>query len=305
MSWNAGRAFKDQPESPALKPPPFEYYAPTDLNEAIALLSGCENARLLAGGQSLMAMLNMRYVFPDRIVDLNRVAELDFIREQADAIAVGAMTRQRTVQRSQLIAARLPVLPKALRHVGHFQTRNRGTIGGSLCQLDPAAELPAVAMAYDAIAVANGPGGRRDIPFEQFPLTFMTSALAPDEILTCVLFTPWRGRIGTGFSEFSRRHGDFAVAGAVALLSAGATGVVARASLTVFGIAEAPRRVPEAESVLVGHRASPEVIDAAASLCIAHATLEDAYGSAEYRGHVAAAMAKDALNEAASELERG
>jgi aerobic carbon-monoxide dehydrogenase medium subunit len=287
-----------------LKPPPFEYFAPTELSEAIALLSSCENARLLAGGQSLMAMLNMRYLFPDRIVDLNRVSEVDFIHEEVDAISVGAMTRQRTLQRSPVIAARLPVIPKALRYVGHFQTRNRGTIGGSLCQLDPSAELPAIAMAYDATVVASGPGGQRDIPFDQFPLMFMTSSLAPDEILTCVHFNPWRGKVGTGFSEFSRRHGDFAIAGAIALLGGGEQGIIHRASLTLFGIAEAPKRVRDAEAVLVGRGAAPDVIDEAARLCIAHATLEDAYGSAEYRGHVAAAMAKSALNEAAAELDR-
>jgi carbon-monoxide dehydrogenase medium subunit len=288
-----------------LKPPPFEYYAPTELSEAIGLLSGCENARLLAGGQSLMPMLNMRYVFPDRIVDLNRVAELDFVHEEADTIAVGAMTRQRTLQRSRAVAARLPVIAKALRYVGHFQTRNRGTIGGSLCQLDPAAELPAIAIAYDAVVVARGPGGRRTIPFEGFALTFMTSALAPDEILTSVRFTPWRGRVGTGFAEFARRHGDFAVAGAVALVAGGERGTIACGSVTVFGIAEAPRRVREAERALAGRRATPEVIAEAAALAIPYATLEDAYGSAEYRGHVAAEMVTNALNEAVAELERG
>ena len=156
-----------------MKPPPFEYFAPTDLTQAIDLLSGSDNARILAGGQSLMAMLNMRYVFPDRIVDLNHISELDFIREHTDAIAIGAMTRQRTLQRSPEIAVSLPLIPKALRHVGHFQTRNRGTLGGSLCQLDPSAELPAIAMAYDATVVAAGPQGHRDIPFAQFPVTYM------------------------------------------------------------------------------------------------------------------------------------
>jgi len=287
-----------------LKPPRFEYFAPSKLGEAIALLSGCESARPLAGGQSLIPMLNMRYVFPDRIVDLNRVSELDFIEKQADAIVVGAMTRQRTLERSPVIAAGLPVIPRALRYVGHFQTRNRGTIGGSLCHLDPSAELPAVAMAYDATVVATGPLGQRDIAFDRFPVTFMTSSLAPDEILTAVRFTPWRGKVATGFSEFSRRHGDFAVAGAIALLEGGEQGIIHRASLTLFGIAEAPKRARDAETVLVGHRAAADAIEEAARLCIAHATVNDNYGSAEYRGHVAAAMAKAALSEASAELDR-
>jgi carbon-monoxide dehydrogenase medium subunit len=287
-----------------LKPPPFEYFAPTKLTEAVALLSECENARLLAGGQSLMAMLNMRYVFADRIIDLNRVPELDFVQEEDGAITIGAMTRQRNLQRSQLIGSALPVVPKALRYVGHFQTRNRGTIGGSLCQLDPSAELPAVAMAYDATVEVTSPRGQRSMPFSRFPVTFMTSSLAPDEILTSVRFAPWQGKVGTGFSEFSRRHGDFAVAGAIALLEGGDQGSIRRASLTLFGVSEAPRRVRDAEEALIGHRPVPELIDKVAKLCIAHATLEDTFGSAEYRGHVAASMAELALREAAAELHR-
>jgi carbon-monoxide dehydrogenase medium subunit len=195
------------------------------------------------------------------------------------------------------------VIPKALRYVGHFQTRNRGTIGGSLCQLDPSAELPAIARAYDATIVATGPQGQRSIPFDQFPVMYMTASLGPDEILTAVRFTPWSGITGSGFSEFSRRHGDFAVAGAIALLEDDGKGTLRRASLTLFGIAEAPRRAHDAEAVLVRERFSAGLVEEAAMLCIAHSTLEDTYGSAEYRGAVAAEMAKSALNEAWAELE--
>lgn len=285
-----------------MKPPPFEYFAPTALSDAVELLSGSDNARLLAGGQSLMAMLNMRYVFPDRVIDLNRVAELDFIREDNDEIVVGAMTRQRALQRSAQISARIPVLPKALRYVGHFQTRNRGTIGGSLCQLDPSAELPAVAMAYDAMIEAVGPNGLRLIPFAEFPMMFMTSSLAADEILTAVRFKPWTGAIGTGFREFSRRHGDFAVAGAIALLRSDANKTIRQASLTLFGIAEAPVRARDAEASLTGCRIDDELFSKASQLCIPLATLNDTYGSADYRGHVAAAMARHALVEAAADM---
>jgi carbon-monoxide dehydrogenase medium subunit len=285
-----------------LKPPPFEYFAPTTLSEAVDLLSSSDNARLLAGGQSLMAMLNMRYVFPDRIVDLNRVAELDFIREDNDEIVVGAMTRQRTLQRSAQIGSRIPVLPKALRHVGHFQTRNRGTIGGSLCQLDPSAELPAVAMAYDAVIEAIGPNGPRLIPFAEFPLMFMTPSIATNEIVTAIRLKPWKGMTGSGFREFSRRHGDFAIGGAIALLRAGADGIIQQASLTLFGIAEAPVRARDAEALLTGSRIDNELFKRASQLCIPLATLADTYGSADYRAHVAAAMAQHALVEAATDM---
>ena len=286
-----------------MKPPPFEYFAPTKLGEAVNLLSASENARVLAGGQSLMAMLNMRFVFPDRVIDLNRVPELDFIEQDVDHIAIGAMTRQRTLQRSAFIAAQMPVIPKALRYVGHFQTRNRGTIGGSLCQLDPSAELPAIAMAYDAVVEAEGPNGKRSIPMPEFASSYMTTSLALDEVLTCIRFKPWQGRTGSGFCEFSRRHGDFAVAGAIALLEAGNDNRVTRASVTLFGITETPKRAHDVEALLVGHRLTADLSEQASQLCIGHATLEDPYGSAEYRGHVAAAMAKNALEEARCELD--
>lgn len=250
-----------------------------------------------------MAMLNMRYVIPDRLIDLNRISSLDFISEIEDEVVIGAMTRQRSLERSGAIGAKLPVMQKALRFVGHFQTRNRGTIGGSLCQLDPSAELPAIAMAYDAILDVKGPNGRRSIPFAEFPVMFMTSSLAADEILTAIHIRPWIGTVGSGFSEFSRRHGDFAVAGAIALLHADKGNIVQRASLTLFGVSEMPVRVREAEQVLMGKRIDDEVIDDASKSCLAHATLEDPYGSADYRGHVATAMAKRALREAASELD--
>lgn len=285
-----------------MKPPPFEYFAPTTLAECVELVSQSDNARLLAGGQSLMAMLNMRYVIPDRIVDLNRVSSLDFINDAQDEIVIGAMTRQRTLERSPTIKARLPIIQKALRFVGHFQTRNRGTIGGSLCQLDPSAELPAIAMAYDAILEANGPNGQRTIPFAEFPLMFMTSSLAGDEILTAIRLKPWTGKVGSGFSEFSRRHGDFAVAGAIAMLSVDRKDSIERASLTLFGVAEAPVRAHNAEEILIGNRINERLIESACERCAAYVTLEDPYGSANYRGHVAASMAKRALGEAAGEL---
>lgn len=287
---------------PALKPPPFEYFAPTSLSQAVDLHAGSDNARLLAGGQSLMAMLNMRYVFPDRIIDLNRIAELDYIRDEGEEIVIGAMTRQRTLQRSALMGARLPVIAKALRYVGHFQTRNRGTIGGSLCQLDPSAELPAVAMAYDAVVEAVGPNGRRPIPFAEFPLMFMTSSLAADEILTAVRLKPWTGKSGSGFREFSRRHGDFAIAGAIALLRAADDGTILQAALTLFGIAPAPVRARAAEELLTGNRIDHALFDQASQLCVTLATLADTYGSADYRGNVAAAMAQRALSEAAADV---
>jgi aerobic carbon-monoxide dehydrogenase medium subunit len=285
-----------------LKPPAFEYFAPTQLSEAVQLFGQCENARLLAGGQSLMAMLNMRFLFPDQLIDLNGVGELDHIHEVNGEIVIGAMTRQRTLQRSEVIASHLPVIPKALRYVGHIQTRNRGTLGGSLCQLDPSAELPALAMAYDAVVEAIGPNGQRSIPFAEFPAFFMTPSLEPNEILTAVRFKPWPGRVGYGFQEFSRRHGDFAIGGAISMLSIDTHSTIDRAAVTLFGIAHAPVRASEAEALLTGQRPSATLFQRAGELCLDLATLDDTYGSASYRGHVAAAMVERALAESQADL---
>lgn len=284
-----------------MKPPPFEYFAPATLADAVRLLSTLANPRLLAGGQSLMPMLNMRYLFPDQIIDLNAVAELDFIRESGGDVIIGAMTRQRMLQRSPVVALRLPLFARALRYVGHVQTRNRGTIGGSLCHLDPSAELPALAMAYDAVVEATGPGGTRSISFTAFPAGYMTPDLRAGEILTSLRFTPWATGAGYGFREFSRRHGDFAIAGAIAMLELDEAGAIARASLTLFGVAPAPVRAQAAEAMLAGLRPSKDLLVAAAQSCIELATLEDPYAGARYRGQVAATMAEHALLEAAAE----
>lgn len=287
-----------------MKPPPFEYFAPARLDEAVSLLAGQDNAKLLAGGQSLVPMLNMRFVLPDRVVDLNRVEDLAFIREEGEEVVIGGMTRQRALEHSALLRARLPVFAKALAHVGHIQTRNRGTIGGSLCQLDPSAELPALAAAHDAVIEVEGPSGRRRLNWAAFPAFYMTPSIEPDEIVAAIRMTPWKGRCGTGFAEFARRHGDFAIAGAVVLLTADASGTLTSASLTALGIAQAPVRIAEAEAMLAGRRPEPGLIRDAAEHCRAHASLEDSYASAEYRGAVAVATMRRALDEAAAEIAR-
>src|SRR5688572_23731656 len=167
-----------------MKPPPFSYHDPETVGDVVALLARLDNARLLAGGQSLMPMLNFRYVLPDHVVDLNRVEGLAYLREAGGALEIGAMTRQSDIERSSLARGRCPLMHEAILQVGHRQTRNRGTLGGSLCQLDPAAELVAVAAALDATVSIEGPRGKRELPFADFPAGYMTPALAPDEVLT-------------------------------------------------------------------------------------------------------------------------
>ena len=207
-----------------MKPPPFSYHDPSSVGEVISLLGSLENPKLLAGGQSLMPMLNMRYVMPDHVIDLNKVDGLSYITENSGTISIGGMTRQRDLEYSDVIKAKCPLMHDALLQVGHRQTRNRGTIGGSLSHLDPAAELPAVCAAHDAIIVVQGPNGEREIPFADFPVAYMTPATEMDELLTGVKIPAWAEGHGYAFVEFARRHGDFAITSAAALLEVGGDG---------------------------------------------------------------------------------
>ena len=214
---------------------------------------------MLAGGQSLMPMLNMRYVLPDHVIDLNRVDGLSYIREQNGAlengaIEIGAMTRQRDIEFSDAVRARCPLMHEAIGQVGHRQTRNRGTLGGSLCHLDPAAELVAVAAALDAKLTVTGKNGARSIDFSAFPVGYMTPALEPDELLTAATFPCWSARHGHGFVEFSRRHGDFAILSAAALIEEDDNGKVTRAAVTIGGLGPAPVRARDVERALVGDK---------------------------------------------------
>src|ERR1700739_2600332 len=159
-----------------MKPPPFSYHDPRTVEEAVGLLARLDNAKLLAGGQSLMPMLNMRFVLPDHVIDLNRVEGLGFIREAPGALEIGAMTRQRDIEFSDVVRQRCPLMYDAIRHVGHRQTRNRGTLGGSLCHLDPSAELVSIAAALDAVVSVAGPAGTREIKFDSFPAGYMSPA---------------------------------------------------------------------------------------------------------------------------------
>src|SRR5438876_6934656 len=169
-----------------MKPPPFRYHDPKTVSETIGLLGSLENAKLLAGGQSLMPMLNMRFVLPDHIVDINRVEGLSYIRESngggQGALEVGAMTRQRDLEYSDAVRTHWPIMHEALLQVGHRQTRNRGTMGGSLCHLDPAAELVSLALGYDAVVSIAGPNGQREIAFADFPAAYMAPAIEPNEL---------------------------------------------------------------------------------------------------------------------------
>jgi aerobic carbon-monoxide dehydrogenase medium subunit len=287
-----------------MKPPPFSYHDPKTVAEVIGLLSTLDNAKLLAGGQSLMPMLNFRYVQPDHVIDLNRVEGLAYIRETADGMEVGAMTRQRDLEFSALVERRFPLMHEAIRSIGHRQTRNRGTIGGSLCHLDPAAELVSCALTLDTVAVIEGPAGRREIAFRDFPLGYLTPAVEPAEVLTAVRFTAWPGGHGWAFEEFARRHGDFAIVSAAVLLQADAAGRITRAAVTLGGMGAVPARAGELEAALTGAAPDAAFLCEACETCRRLDALDDTHATAAYRQHLATVMARRALDKAYARVTR-
>lgn len=283
-----------------MKPPPFSYHDPNSVDDAVALLSQHENAKVLAGGQSLMPMLNMRYVLPDHVIDLNKIEGLSYIREDGDALEIGAMTRQRDLEYSDSVKRLCPVMHEAIQQIGHRQTRNRGTIGGSLSHLDPAAELPAICAATDAVIQVQGPNGRREIPFAEYPAGYMTPSFEMDEILVGIRIPGWPAGHGYGFVEFARRHGDFAVASSAALLEVGSDGKISRASVTIGGVGAAPVRMSAIEEALIGESGSEDRFRELCEACREIDAMGDVYASTEYRQHLATVMSRRALVKAYS-----
>jgi aerobic carbon-monoxide dehydrogenase medium subunit len=285
-----------------MKPPPFHYHDPRSVDEVVSLIGRLDNAKLLAGGQSLMPMLNFRFVQPDHIVDLNRVAGLSYIREANGELEIGAMTRQRDVEFSELVRTRWPIMHEALLQVGHRQTRNRGTIGGSLCHLDPAAELVSLAAGYDATVLVIGPNGRRELPFAQFPVAYMTPAIELNELVVGVRFPQWAPQHGYAFVEFARRHGDFAITSAAALIEVEASGRITRATLTIGGMGTMPVRAREAEEAITGQLPSEDLFRAACESCRKLEAIDDVHAPATYRQHLAVVLSQRALKKAQARL---
>jgi carbon-monoxide dehydrogenase medium subunit len=282
-----------------MKPAPFTYHCPASLAEALAMLAGQPNARVLAGGQSLMAMLNLRLANPEHLIDIGRIAELSGICDDGDGIVIGAMTRQRDIERSLAVQSHLPLLTQAIAHVGHQQTRNWGTIGGSLCHLDPTAEIPAVALACDAELKVQSLRGTRVIAMRDFPLAMMTPALEPDEMLVSIRFPKWPKTHGAGFAEFARRHGDFSIAAAAVLLSLDATGRVERTAISVSGVAPTPLRLAAAEHALTGNAPTPALLAAAAADALKPLeVMDDPFYPSWYRKRVAGTVLTRALSTA-------
>jgi carbon-monoxide dehydrogenase medium subunit len=284
-----------------MKPPRFSYHDPRTVTDVLGLIARLENARMLAGGQSLMPMLNFRYVLPDHIVDLNNVTELAYLRAGGKAIELGAMTRQRELEASPEVTRLCPILHEAILQVGHRQTRNRGTVGGSLCHLDPAAELVSIAAALDGTVHARSQKGTRDIAIASFPQGYMTPAIEPDEMVTGVTLPCWPEGHGYAFIEFSRRHGDFAICSAAALIEVKG-GHIARASVTIGGVGPAPVRAREVEEKITGEAPSEALFREACESCRKIEAMSDVHAPADYRQHLAAVLSRRALEKAAQRV---
>jgi len=288
-----------------MKPPPFSYHDPRTTDDTVGLLASLENAKLLAGGQSLMPMLNMRYVLPDHVIDLNRVEGLSYIREKNGAVEIGAMTRQRDIEFSDLIRARHPLMHEAIRQVGHRQTRNRGTLGGSLCHLDPSAELVTCAAALDAKVAVAGKNGPRSIDFAAFPVAYMTPAIELDELVTGATFPYWPAGHGYAFVEFSRRHGDFAIVSTAVLIEEDRNGKVTRASVTLGGMGPAPVRASEVERALVGEAIEEKRLREICETLRQVEAVDDIHAPASYRQQLATVLPRRALIKAHERIVQG
>jgi carbon-monoxide dehydrogenase medium subunit len=286
-----------------MKPPPFEYHAATSVDEAVTLLAEHgEDAKVLAGGQSLVPLLALRLARPAHVVDINRVGELADVTN-GNGLRVGSLVRQRVAERSDIVATN-PLLVRALGLIGHTAIRNRGTIGGSIAHADPAAELPTVLRALDGEVEATSARGARTVAAADLFEGFLTTSLSPDELVTAVRFPSWAPGTGWSFQEFSRRSGDFAIAGVAATLRLDGKGMISDARIALSGMGPVPVRAVKAEAALAGQQPSDDVWAAASQDAVAGLDPpSDIHGTAAYRRHLAAVLARRALREAHTRSE--
>ena len=282
-----------------MKPPPFDHARPESIDEAVSMLArGGGDAKLLAGGQSLMPMLNFRLVRPALLVDINRVRGLSGIAEGDRALRIGALTRHREIEVSEAVGRRFPVLRAAVGHVAHLAIRNRGTFGGSLAHADPAAELPMISLLLDARLGVTGPDGTRRLEARELFSSALATTLADAEMLTCVELPYLPPATGWGFEEVARRAGDFALAAAAATVTL-RDGKVAQARLAVMGAHDTPLRIGTAEALLVGNLPDSDVVEAAARAARdAVEPFDDLHASADLRRHLVEVLARRALASA-------
>ena len=285
-----------------MKPAPFRYFAPTTLAEALALLAQYgDEGKVLAGGQSLIPTMNFRLAQPGVLIDLNNVAELFYIQPAATGgLQIGAMPRQRTLEREPLVAQQAPLLRATMPHIAHTQIRNRGTLGGSLAHADPAAELPAVAIALDAQLRLRSQTGERWVAGRDFYIGLFTTALAPDEILVEIVLPPLPARAGWSIQEIARRRGDYAIVGVATTVTLDEQGQCAQACIALLSVGEGPVQARQAMQMLQGQQPTFALVQAAAETA-ATSDIEpnsDIHASAAFRRHLAQVLVRQALTEA-------
>jgi aerobic carbon-monoxide dehydrogenase medium subunit len=282
-----------------VKPPEFDYIAPESLDEALALLLETPDAKVLAGGQSLIPLLNFRLAGPSLLVDLRRIPGLDGIERSNGGVRIGAMVRQRAAEQSDLLGACVPLLRQALRFVAHPQIRSRGTIGGSIAHADPAAELPALLVALDGRVRVAGQAGERTVEAAELYTTFFTTTLEPDEIVTAVELPVAPPRTGTACVEVARRSGDYALCGALAQVTLATDGAVADARVALLGVGQRPARAVAVEEELRGETPTADrLVAAAARAADGLSPADDAQATADYRRHLARVLVRRALEQA-------
>jgi len=284
----------------------FAYRAAATVEEAINLLKEQgDEAKLLAGGQSLVPLINLGLAQPSFVIDLNPISTLNYIEERDGYLAIGTLTRHVTTEHSDVVARACPLLAAAMPLIGDRQIRNRGTLGGSIAHADPVAELPTVATCLGAIMKAEGPRGTREIEAADFFVSYLTNSLAPDELLTEVRFPTTSPRTGVAFEELVRRKGDFAIVAAAASVTLGEDGTCQDVRLALAGVSDRPVRVETAPSILFGQRPTDDKLrEAAAAACRGLEPESDVMASAEYRLAMAEVYARRALAAAVAAASR-
>ena len=286
-----------------MKPSKFHYHAPTTIDEAVGLLSEyADEAKVLAGGQSLVPMMSLRLATFGHLIDLNKVDGLAGIERTNGHVRIGALTRQSTAEHDATVAVDIPLVAKALPHIGHFQIRNRGTVGGSIAHADPASELPAVSLALDATLDAAGPAGRREIAAADFFEGTWQTVLADDEILTGVRFPVWSGASGFAVEEVARRHGDFALCGAVVGVTLDGDRIT-KAAIGLFGVGSTPVRAAAAEQALIAAGTGADLSAIGREAADPLDPSGDIHASGAYRKQIAAVVVRRALTKAIEEAQ--
>lgn len=288
-----------------MKAAPFEYCRATDIDEACTWLAADDGARVIAGGQTLVPMMVMRLARPTQLIDINRIAALSYIRKDGDGIAIGATTRQCVMERDALVAAELPLLARAIPYIGHSATRARGTVGGSLANADPAAELSLIAVTLDAMLSYRAAGKTSTMPAREFFIGAMTTSLPEGACLTSVRFPVWKGeKIGIGFHEVNARRSDFAFVAAAAQVELDAGGKCKRIAIGVGAATDFPIRLESAEKQLKGTALDAKAVDSAVREALAGIEpMSDLHASVDYRRRAAISLTKRAVADALSRAQ--